>query len=147
MDENAKRYKQRSFDYYCKKTLRNEARDIFDAKTRNQKKETLFSELSLVEQNKLFVFDRYFADEWTFEVLGFRIAVNDEILALALARLSEFRRNIVILAYFLEMPDRVIADLLSSKRANIQYHRASALKELRIYISDLENGEDDIKND
>lgn len=146
MDEKAKKYKQRSFDYYCKKTLRNEARDIFDAKARSQKKEALFSELSIAEQNKLFVFDEYFTDEWTFEVLGFHVAVNDEILALALARLSEFRRNILILAYFLEMPDRMIAELLFSKRANVQYHRTSALKELRNYISELEKGEGDTKD-
>lgn len=147
MDEKTIKYKQHSFDYYCKKTLRNEARDIFDSKSRSQKRELLFSELPLATQKKLYVFDEYFKDEWMFEILGFRVAVNDETLALSLARLSEFRRSIIILAYFLEMPDRLIAELLSSKRANVQYHRSQALKELRMYISEFEDREDDIKND
>ncbi len=147
MDEKTRQHKQHSFDYYCKKTLRNEARDIFDSKKRRQKKELLFSELSLADQNKLYVFDDYFTDEWSFEILGSRVSVNDEILALALSCLSDFRRNVVILSYFLELPDRLIAEILSSKRANVQYHRSQALKELRAIISELEHKENDTKNE
>lgn len=147
MNEKAKQHKQHSFDYYCKKALRNEARDIFDSRKRRQKKEALFSELSIADQNKLYVFDKYFADEWSFDILGSRISVNDEILAFALSRLSEFRRSVVILSYFLDMPDRLIAEILSSKRANVQYHRSQALKELRSIISELEHKEGDTKDE
>lgn len=141
MDEKQKKCKQHAFDYYCKRVLRNEARDIYDEFRRRRKKETLFSELSVADQAKLFTLDTYFSDMWNFEVLDRSIPVNDESLGSALACLSEYRRNIILLAYFMDLPDRMIADLYNTKRANIRYHRIVALSQLRNILAEQERGD------
>lgn len=140
MDEKEKRHKQHSFDCFCKKTLRFAARDVHEARQRRKRKELLFSEMSIADQNKLVSFDEYFTEEWTFSLFGATVAVRDEWLAIALHDLSEFRRNVILLSYFLGLSDREIAELLSSKRANIQYHRSMALAQLRESLERLEGG-------
>lgn len=134
MDEKKKKDKQHSFDYYCKKVLRNCARDHYNSQKRAKKKETLFSDLSLVEQNQLYAMDEYFTDAWMFDLLGAKVSVNDEALACALSKLTEFRRDIVLLYYFLTLSDQTIAEILACKRAKVQYHRVRALLQLRDWL-------------
>lgn len=46
MDRKTEQSKRHQFDAYCKKILRNEARDAYDERKRRQGKEVLFSEMS-----------------------------------------------------------------------------------------------------
>ena len=62
--ENVKPYsheehKRHAFDSFCKKVLRNEARDHYDEMKRQRDREVSFSELSAQEMDMLFVMDKY----------------------------------------------------------------------------------------
>ena len=59
---------QHSFDAFCKKVLRNEARDYQDALARKRNREVYFSELPVEVLEQFAVRDAYFTDSRTFEV-------------------------------------------------------------------------------
>lgn len=48
-----------------------------------------------------------------------------------MSALSTRRRAIVLLSYYLGLTDREIGEMIGLERANVQYHRKQALKELR----------------
>ena len=73
--------------------------------------------------------DKYHAQQ--FNVLNFEIDVQDELIAEALAALSEDRRRIILLYYFLGMNDREIGEVLHLIRETVQYRRTSSLKQLK----------------
>jgi len=62
---------------------------------------------------------------------AYDVAINNEQLADALAALPDDRRDIVLLAYFLDMSDQEIADKLNLVRSTVQYRRVSSLKEMK----------------
>lgn len=124
-------HKQHAFDCYCKKILKNEAYNIQKEYARLREKEISFDELSEKEQETLSVSDEYFAEEYVFDVLDSKIPVRNEHLANALQSLSERKRDIIILSYFLDMTDKEIAVKLNMVRKTVQYHRTKSLQELR----------------
>ena len=123
--------KQRVFDSFCKTVLRNELRDYYDEIKRLRDKEISFSELSEQELEQLSTTDKYFVSEQTFKVLGNDIIVKDESIAEALRSLPERKRDIILLYYFLELPDGEIGKKLNMIRSKVQYHRANTLQELK----------------
>ena len=54
----------------------------------------------------------YPCERFCFQVQGYNIPIRNEILANALVKLSEKKRDIILLAYFLDMTDQEIADKL-----------------------------------
>ena len=52
-------HKRHTFDSFCKKVLKNEARDYYDELKRQREHEVFFSELSAQEMEMLFVLDDY----------------------------------------------------------------------------------------
>jgi len=90
---------------------------------------------------RLYVLDEYPSEQFHFEVQGYDIAVKNEKLAEALAALSDDKRDIVLLAYFLDMTDQEISDKLNVVRSTVQYRRASSLKEMKERLEVVEDGE------
>ena len=123
--------KRHAFDSFCKKILKNEARDYYKAIKRQVEREILFSELSEHELEQLSTMDSYFEIERTFNVLGCEIIVVDELIAELLQKLPEHKRNIILLSYFLGMTDREIGAKLDLIRTTVQYQRASTLQKLK----------------
>ena len=78
---------QHSFDAFCKKVLRNEARDYQDALARKRNREVYFSELPVEVLEQFAVRDTYFTDSRTFEVIGHSVCIDDETLAEAISAL------------------------------------------------------------
>jgi len=74
----------RAFDCFCKKVLRNEARDYQDALPRKRNREVYFSELPVEVLEQFAVRDTYFTDSRTFEVIGHSVCIDDETLAEAI---------------------------------------------------------------
>ena len=73
-----------TFDAFCKKVLRNEARDYLDELARRRSREISFSELPVEVMEQLSVCDDYFAEDRTFDVLGYIVQIasrSDYILA------------------------------------------------------------------
>ena len=76
--EKLEESKRHQFDAYCKKILRNEARDIYDERKRRQKREVLFSEMQPYELDALYTMPRYFDFEQTLQACGLDFLVCDE---------------------------------------------------------------------
>ena len=123
--------KQRVFDCFCKKVLKNEVRDYYDEMRRLREKEVSFGELSEHELSQLATTDKYFATEQIFNVLGLDVIVNSESIAAALKNLPERKRDIILLSYFLELSDTEIGKKLNQLRSTVQYQRTSTLKALK----------------
>lgn len=129
------------FDSYCRKVLREEARDYMRNLARQNAHEVTLSELSEEQMARLYVLDEYPSELFHFEVQGYDIAVKNEKLAEALVALSDDKRDIVLLAYFLDMTDQEISDKLNVVRSTVQYRRASSLKEMKERLEVVEDGE------
>ena len=119
------------FDSFCKKVLREEARDYMRCVHRLSEREVNLSELPEEQLSQLCVLDEYPSEQTSFDVQGYSVAIKDARLAEALASLSEEKRSIILLSYFLDMTDQEIADKLNSVRSTVQYKRTSSLKEIR----------------
>ena len=79
----------------------------------------------------MYVLDEYPSEQTHFHVQGYDVAIENEDLANALTVLPDDKRDIVLLAYFLDMTDQEIADKLDILRRTVQYKRAQSLKELK----------------
>ena len=133
--------KQRVFDSFCKKVLKNEARNCYDEIKCQRAKEVSFSELTEQELEQLATTDEYFQTEQTFDVLGDEVIVTDETIAKALQSLSESSRDIILLSYFLDLSDGEIGKKLNMIRSTVQYRRTITLRELKKFMEE-ENADD-----
>lgn len=124
-------HKRHTFDSFCKKILKHEARDYYDELKRRRGQEISLDELSEKELEQLTVMDEYFKDLYSFNVLGYDITVSDERISEALNALATDRRDIILLSYFLDMTDREIGELLNLVRRTVAYRRISTLRELK----------------
>lgn len=113
------------------KVLRNEARDYLDELARRRSREISFSELPVEVMEQLSVCDDYFAEDRTFDVLGYIVQIASDELAEAITSLPAEKRNIILLSYFLEMTDMEIAELLNMVRSSVAYRRTATLKLLK----------------
>lgn len=120
-----------TFDAFCKKVLRNEARDYLDELARQRNREISFSDLPVEVMEQLSVCDDYFADDRTFDVLGNTVQIASDELAEAIAALPKQKRDIILLSYFLDMSDGEIAKALNMVRSSVAYRRSATLKLLR----------------
>ena len=114
--------------------MKNETRDYHRHLQYLWEHEILFSELPEETLEQLAAWDRYFEDEYHFEVMGLEIAIADELLAEALQTLPQDRLEIVLLSYFLGMSDPEIADQLNLVRRTVAYRRTSSLQALKKFM-------------
>lgn len=129
-------HKEHTFDSFCKKILKHEARDYYKHLQYRREHEISLSELSGEELEQFVVWDRYFEDTYLFEVMGFEIAVADELLAEALKSLPQDRLDIILLSYFLGMSDPEIAEHLNLVRRTVAYRRTSSLQTLKKFMEE-----------
>ena len=64
-------------------------------------------------------------------VLDYDIEVKNELLAEALKSLTDRRRNVVLLSYFLDMSDTDIAREMNIVRSTVSEHKKTSLKLLK----------------
>lgn len=92
-----------AFNGFCKQALKREAMNAHRDTKRQQSREVTFSDLSPQEENQLYTYDKYFADdeaEQSFFIAGKEITTK--LLAEALRSLPEEKREAVLLYYFSE---------------------------------------------
>lgn len=130
---------QKLFDSYCKRIIKNEAIDCFREIQKHRQREIFFSELSEKEWKQLYMEDEYDLDTCNFQVLGYDVEVKDALIAEALKFLSDKKRKVVLLAYFLDMSDTEIAKRLNLRQSTIHYHRTSSLKSLKEFLEGRTN--------
>lgn len=130
---------QKLFDSYCKRILKNEAIDCFREIRKHKQREIFFSELSEKEWKQLYMEDEYDLESCIFQVLGYDVEVKNALIAEALKLLSDKKREVVLLAYYLDMSDTEIAKLLNLRQSTIHYHRTSSLKSLKEFLEERTN--------
>ena len=128
------------FDCFCKKVLREESRDYERQLAHILEREITFSDLSESILSQIGVIDEYPSDHTYFDVLDYRVAVRNNQLAKALASLPSKKRDVVLLAFFLDMNDAEIAEKFNVVRTTIQRRRTSSLAELKSRLEVKKNG-------
>ena len=123
-----------TFDAFCKKVLRNEARDYLDEIVRKRSREISLSELPAEAMAQFAAYGRYFAEDSAFDILGCTVYVDNPELAQAIAALPKDKQEVILLFYFLEMSDYEIARRLNMIRRSVTYRRTSTLKLLKEWI-------------
>ena len=106
-------------------------KQTFERLNYRQEHEVLFCELPPTTLEKISVWDKYFQDTYLFEIMGFEVAVADEVLGEALKTLPQDRLEIILLSYFLEMSDPEIAAHLNLIRRTVSHRRKNALRKLK----------------
>lgn len=119
------------FDRLCKMALKGETIDYHRHLAYRRKYETTLSELSEKEWSELFTMDKYSVENHCFHVLGYDIEVEDTLIAEALQTLTEKKRNVILLSYFMEMSDAEIAREMNLVRSTIHEHRKRSLELLK----------------
>ena len=109
-------HKQHTFEYFCKQILRNEKNDYHRELNQQGEREVLFCELPPQTIEQFAMWDKYFQDTYLFEIMGFEVAVADEL---------------ILLSYFLEMSDPEIAGHLNLIRRTVSHRRKNALRKLK----------------
>ena len=126
-----------AYNGFCKLALKREAMNAHRDTKQRQLHEVTFSDLSPLEENQLYVCDKYFADdeaEQSFVVGGKEITAK--LLAEALHSLPEEKRETVLLYYFFDMSEREIAKFCNLSRTTVQSRRTSSMKLLKRYLQD-----------
>lgn len=124
------------FDRICKLALKGEAVDYHRHMAYRQKHEILFSELPEWKLNQMFSEDEYETENQWFKVLGYDIEVKDALIAEALQSLSERKREVVLLSYFMDMSDAEIARKMNLVRSTVHEHRIHSLELMKKILED-----------
>ena len=129
------------FDYVCKTALKAEKIDYLRHMNYRRKHEIMFSELSETELNKLTMVDEYSIDSRWFQVRGYDIEVKDSLIVEALETLTERKREVVLMSYFLEMSDAEIARKMNLVRSTICEHRKRSLNLMKEVLEERKSDE------
>ena len=124
------------FDRICKLVLKNEAIDYHRHMAYRQKHEVMLSELTECEQNQMYTEDEYGAENQWFRVMDYDIEVKDSLIAEALQVLSERKRDVILLSYFMDMSDAEIARKMNLVRCTVREHRVRSLELLKKFMED-----------
>ena len=103
---------------------------------RRSKREILFCELSDMKNIERGTEDNYSCDYTSFEVLNYSIQVSNEKLVVALHKLSNKERDVILLRYFQGMSDQEIAELYHVSRSAIYRRRSNGLKKLKTLLKE-----------
>lgn len=122
---------EHQFDTLIKKVLAGEAKNIKSAISEYKIHELLFSELSADLTDSFGTCDEHLCECFCFEIDEFDITIRNELLAEAVKHLSERKRNIILMSYFLDMNDQEIAKRINLVRSTVIYHRESVLAKLK----------------
>lgn len=122
------------FDRLCQLALDGEAANYYRHMEYRRNHEVNFSEMTEKELDSIFVMDEYDLDTSHFQILGYDIEVKDTLLVEALQALTEKKRNVVLLSYFLEMTDAEIAREMKLVHSTIREHRIRSLELLKKFM-------------
>ena len=130
------------FDRLCQMASKGEAVNYYKHMDYRRKHEVTFSELSEKELSKLFTMDEYGTEYHHFEVHGYDIEVKNTLIAEALKELTERKRNVILLSYFMEMSDADIAREMNLVRSTIHEHRTRSLEILKKIMEGIADEKD-----
>lgn len=124
---------QYQFDYMVRKVMLRTKSNYRRSIGRRRRYENLFSEVSDLDLNKLGTSDTYHLYHQFYKVLSMDVEVTDCQIAEALDILSNRKRDIILMFYYLEMSDAEIAKELNVNRSTVYRNRHSALEMIKHY--------------
>lgn len=125
------------FDCLARKVISRTVKNYNKELSRRSIHEISFCELPEMEVNNLCIMDEYPVEFTTFNVFGTEVRVYDEQLCEAIKQLSEMRRNILLMSYYLEMPDAEIAEILNIARYSVYRNRMRSLKLIKDMLGEI----------
>ena len=132
------------FHAFCKIVLRHEAMNAWRDLKRKEEREISLDYLMTERYFEPSAMDSYFEKQdkpTVFLALRKEVIVDNERLATALSRLSQLRREVLLLYYFVDYRDEAIGRLYRRCRSTINHRRNVALKQLRKEWERLEHEE------
>lgn len=132
--EEYKEHIEYTFAAFCKVVLRNAAMTAYRDFGRKQKREVSLDYLVSETPFEPSTMDSYFEKQdkpTIFVVQGKEVIVADERLAAALVKLSEQRRTVLLMYFFLGYTDMQIGNVYGRNRSTANYWKLAALKQLR----------------
>lgn len=132
--EQFKEHIEYTFNAFCKTVLRNAAINAYRDMKRKQKREVSLNYLMSETSFEPFTMDIYFEqyDKPTvFIVQSHEIIIINEQLAIALSRLPEQRRVVLLMYFFLGYTDTKIGNEYGLSRSTANYWKLAALKQLK----------------
>lgn len=129
------------FDRLCQMALKGEAINYYKHMDYRRRNEIMLSVLSETEVSKLYTYDEYPSEHELFEVQGNSVVVKDALLAEALKHLTPRKREVVLLAYFMDMNDAEIARQLKLVQSTVCVHHKRSLEILKTILEMLSDEE------
>lgn len=132
--EEYKEHIEYMFAAFCKVVLRNAAITAYRDLGRKQKREVSLDYLLSETSFEPFTMDNYFEQydrPTVFIVNGQEVVVASKRLADALCSLSEQRRTVLLMYFFLRYTDEKIGREYGRSRSTVNYWKLAALKQLR----------------
>lgn len=129
------------FDRFCQKVLKGEVANYYRDMENRKKHEVSFSDLPEKELENFVVLDEYAIENHLFRVLDYDVEVRDALIAEALESLSDRKRDIILLSFFLEMKDAEIARALHLVQSTVCAHKRRSLELLRKVLEEKTNEE------
>lgn len=124
-------YQEQTFDSFMGKVIKNEGKDAKKEIARRADHEISISQLMERELAQIAAADTYDFGKMTFYVRNNAITVHDMLLGQAIAALPPYRREVILLAYFMNKNDPQIGELLNVTPNTIRYRRKTSLEKLK----------------
>ena len=135
--EQFRTYKERAFESFISKLIKNEGKDARKEIARRAKHEVTFSQLIESELSQISTTDNYEMESMTFAIKGDTVTVHDIMLGKALASLPPQRREVILLSYFLNLNDMQIGDIMHLGTSTINKRRHATLHRLKEILEAL----------
>jgi hypothetical protein len=127
------------FDWFCKLVLHGEKVNYEREMEYRSYHEISISYLTDKELNYFSAIDEYTVESEIFHVLNYDIEIKNELLSEALKYLSEKKRTIVLLSFFMGMSDTDIAKYMKLARSTIHHHRTNSIRILKKFMEEIGN--------
>lgn len=128
------------FDRVCQMALKGEVASYYKHIEYRRKHEVTFSDLPEKALDSFYVMDEYEVEYHRFQIHGYDIEVKDALIAEALQSLTERKREVILLSYFLDMNDVEIARELHLVQSTIHEHRKRSLELLKEIMERSKDG-------
>ncbi|NDO45268.1 sigma factor-like helix-turn-helix DNA-binding protein [Clostridium sp. MD294] len=122
---------QRQFDVYCTKVLKYASISYYHANRRRMEHEMSFSSLLEKDLAEVSTTDEYPSMVYHFQVREWLVEVQSEPLGHAIERLTPYRRESILLYFFLGFKNKEIAALHNCNAGKISYHKMRAVRQIQ----------------
>lgn len=125
---------EKKFDYMCRLVLINEKKKYYKEIKNLSDREVSFSDVGNYTISQMATIDSYSVDNYIFRILGLSIEIENELLVGATENLSDKKRTIILLYYFVGLNDSEIAMVLSLKRSTVNRQGNQGLSLIKKYL-------------